>query len=288
RCAACVQNGGVSSVKSSHSALSRARASALLFAPTTQAALIDPIDTPVTTLSAIRRPCAANSSLNSSRAFKAPHSEAPSAPPPCRTTPTSTSLFDDADMTSRASELTHHVLPEPVDRPLAGERNERDLARLPRFKAHRGAGGDIEPHAARLLAIEFQRRIGLEEMIMRADLDRPIAGISDRQRHRLAASVDLDLVVLDEHFTGDHSAASATLSTLRERLVHRIGSCTVTSLVPSGNVASTWMSWIISAMPSITSPRVSTCAPASISSATVLPSRAPSTMKSVMSATASG
>ena len=35
-------------------------------------------------------------------------------------------------------------------------------------------------------------------------------------------------------------------------LHHRIGSCTVTSFVPSGNVASTWMSWIISAMPSIT------------------------------------
>jgi hypothetical protein len=33
---------------------------------------------------------------------------------------------------------------------------------------------------------------------------------------------------------------------------YRIGSCTVTSLVPSGNVASTCTSWIISAMPSIT------------------------------------
>jgi len=40
---------------------------------------------------------------------------------------------------------------------LAGERNERDLARLPGFKAHRGAGGDVEPHAMRLFAIEFQR-----------------------------------------------------------------------------------------------------------------------------------
>src|SRR5580704_11743663 len=37
---------------------------------------------------------------------------------------------------------------------------------------------------------------------------------------------------------------------------HLIGSCTVTSLVPSGNVASTWMSWIISAMPGITWARV--------------------------------
>ena len=33
---------------------------------------------------------------------------------------------------------------------------------------------------------------------------------------------------------------------------HLIGSCTVTSLVPSGNVASTCTSWIISGIPSIT------------------------------------
>src|SRR5262249_40722981 len=118
-------------------------------------------------------------------------------------------------MSWRASELTHHVLPEPVDRALAGERNERDLARLPRFKAHRGASGDIEPHPARLFAVEFQRRIGLEEMIMRADLDRPVAGIGDRQRGRLATGIELDLAVLDEHFTGDHGLPSSY------RLVHR-------------------------------------------------------------------
>src|SRR3989442_13119612 len=132
-------------------------------------------------------------------------------------------------MSSCASELSHPVLPESVDRALAGERNERDLARLPRFKAHRGAGSDIEPHAARLFAIEFQRRIGLEEMIMRADLDRPVAGIGDRQHYRLAASVELDLAVLDEHFTRDHAAVSVTLSLSGKggeggssyRLVHR-------------------------------------------------------------------
>jgi len=33
---------------------------------------------------------------------------------------------------------------------------------------------------------------------------------------------------------------------------YRMGSWTVTSFVPSGKVASTWTSWIISAMPSIT------------------------------------
>src|SRR5688572_1948362 len=47
------------------------------------------------------------------------------------------------------------------------------------------------------------------------------------------------------------------------RSPHRIGWWTVTSLVPSGKVASTWTSWIISAMPSITWARVITWAPAS-------------------------
>src|SRR5258708_33589039 len=104
------------------------------------------------------------------------------------------------------SELSHHVLAKPVDHALAGERDERDLARLSRFEAHRGAGGDIKPHAARLLAIEFQCRIGLEEMVVRADLNRPVPPIGDRQRHRLAAGIELDLALLDEHFTGDHAA----------------------------------------------------------------------------------
>src|SRR5229473_2638598 len=48
------------------------------------------------------------------------------------------------------------------------------------------------------------------------------------------------------------------------------------------------MSWIISAIPSMHCARVMTSAPACISSATVRPSRAPSTMKSEMIAMASG
>src|SRR5215475_6303389 len=253
-------------------------------------------------------------------------------------------------------ELAHHVLPESIDRTLAGECHQRDLARLPGLEAHRGAGRDVEPHAARLGAVKLQRRIGLEEMIVRAHLDRPVAGIRHRQGDGLAAGIELDLAVLDEGFARNHwlphvfrcaqaaplapplpacgerstcerSEASRVRARVHKlRLVatpphpdsiaplrcarnptsprtrgevaqvarhceiagHLIGSCTVTSLVPSGNVASTWMSWIISAMPSITCARVSTWAPACISSATLLPSRAPSRMKSVISATASG
>jgi hypothetical protein len=49
------------------------------------------------------------------------------------------------------------------------------VSRLPRFEPHRGAGRDVEPHAAGFFPVELQRRIGLEEMIVRADLNRAIA-----------------------------------------------------------------------------------------------------------------
>src|SRR3974390_895351 len=110
------------------------------------------------------------------------------------------------------SQLPHHLAAEAVDRALARERHELHLASLPGLEPHRRAGGDIEPHAARFFAVEFQRRIGLEEMVVRADLDRTIAGIGHRQRHGLAARIEVDLSVLDEAFAGDHSASSVLLS----------------------------------------------------------------------------
>ena len=57
--------------------------------------------------------------------------------------------------------------------------------------------------------------------------------------------------------------------------------------MPSGKVASTWTSRTISGTPSITSSRVRTVLPSAISSATVLPSRAPSSIASVIRAIAS-
>src|ERR1700693_986365 len=103
-------------------------------------------------------------------------------------------------------ELAHDFLTKTIDRALAGKRDQRDLARLPRLEAHRSAGRDVEAHAARLLAIELERRIGLEEMIVRADLDRPVAGVGDRQRHGLAPFIERDLARLDEKLAGDHVA----------------------------------------------------------------------------------
>src|SRR5204863_7091543 len=69
-----------------------------------------------------------------------------------------------------------------------------------------------------LLAVETQRRVGLGEMVVRADLDRPVSGIGNRQRDRLAALVDLDLTLRGDNLAGDHglllqTTASATPAT---------------------------------------------------------------------------
>src|SRR4051812_2330711 len=66
------------------------------------------------------------------------------------------------------SQLPHHVAAEAVDGLLAGHGDELDVAGLAGFEADRRAGGDVEAHAAGLLAVELQRRVGLEEMVVRA------------------------------------------------------------------------------------------------------------------------
>src|ERR1700722_11719773 len=91
--------------------------------------------------------------------------------------------------------------------PLAAIGHELDLAGLAGLEAHRGAGRDVEPHAARLVAREAQRMVGLEEMIVRADRDRPVARVGDLDRHALGARVELDLAGLDEQFAGNHARA---------------------------------------------------------------------------------
>jgi hypothetical protein len=53
-------------------------------------------------------------------------------------------------------------------------------ARLARLEAHRRAGGDVaRRQQPRRRAVEGQGRVGLEEVVVRADLDRPVAGVGD-------------------------------------------------------------------------------------------------------------
>ena len=83
------------------------------------------------------------------------------------------------------------------------------------------------PRAA--CAVEVQRVVDFEKVIVAADLDGPVAGVPHHELRGLPPDVGLDRRRFQECI----------------RLVswtYWMGSCTVTSFVPSGKVASTWTS----------------------------------------------
>src|SRR5216683_2099581 len=107
------------------------------------------------------------------------------------------------------SERASDLVVEAVHDSRAAVSDEAHLARLARLEAHRGAGGDVEAEAPRLVALEAERRVGLEEMVMRAHLDRPVASIGDLKLDGRTARVQFDLARLGDDFAGDHGACSS-------------------------------------------------------------------------------
>src|SRR3954469_12366180 len=105
-------------------------------------------------------------------------------------------------VTISLSELSVDPGVEADDTALSGIGDERDLAALPRLEADRRPGWDVEPEAARLLAVEGERGIGLVEVVMRADLDRAVASICDGQGNGRTAGIDLDFAGGDDKFSG--------------------------------------------------------------------------------------
>ena len=53
-------------------------------------------------------------------------------------------------------------------------------------------------------AVEVERRVGLGEMVVRADLDRPVAGVGDGEGEGFATLVQGDLAGGGEDFAGKH------------------------------------------------------------------------------------
>lgn len=128
---------------------------------------------------------------------------------------------------------------EAVDFSGSGERDEFDFFGVSWFEAYGGAGGDVEAEASGGLTVEFEGFVDFVEVEVTADLDGAVACIADGGGYGREADVGLQLLGggFRDDFSGDHW----------------IGLWMVTSLVPSGKVASAWTSWIISATPSITS-----------------------------------
>ena len=107
------------------------------------------------------------------------------------------------DEAGASIQIAHDGLAEAEHPAEARERHQADLARLARLEAHGRAGGNVEAAAARLGAVELQGRVGFSEMVVRADLDRPVAGVGDRQRDGGAAGVELDVAGDGDDFAGD-------------------------------------------------------------------------------------
>ena len=65
------------------------------------------------------------------------------------------------------------------DHPATDERDQIDVERDSGLEAHGGSGGHVEAMAACRLTVEGERRVGLGEVVVRSDLDRPVAGVLD-------------------------------------------------------------------------------------------------------------
>src|SRR4051812_45981030 len=87
---------------------------------------------------------------------------------------------------------------------LTADRDQFHLARVARLEPDGRAGSDVEPHAVSALAIESQPAVHFEKMTMRSDLHRPIASIGDLNAAGRAAGVQLDWIVQEKVFAGDH------------------------------------------------------------------------------------
>ena len=62
---------------------------------------------------------------------------------------------------------------------VAANFNEGDRFFFARLEAHGGSGGNVETHVEGWLAVELERAVDLEKAEMRADLNRPVAGVGD-------------------------------------------------------------------------------------------------------------
>src|SRR5690606_28069906 len=98
----------------------------------------------------------------------------------------------------------HHSSGESIHDAFSGQCHQLHGARLAGLEAHRSSGCDIESKAVSFLAIEGKRIIGFEEMVVRSDLDRPVARISHFDFHRGAPAVQFDLAGGYLHFAWDH------------------------------------------------------------------------------------
>src|SRR5207249_2618784 len=87
---------------------------------------------------------------------------------------------------------------------LSAESNQANRLDLAWLDTDGGAGGQIEAHAIGGSAIEDQRSVHLEKVEVRADLDRPIAGVVHFQRDGGPARIQLNRRIIEQIFARNH------------------------------------------------------------------------------------
>mmetsp|Transcript_9643 Transcript_9643/g.23802 ORF Transcript_9643/g.23802 Transcript_9643/m.23802 type:complete len:491 (-) Transcript_9643:545-2017(-) len=92
----------------------------------------------------------------------------------------------------------HDVVPAQ-HHAVAGDGNQRHGSRLPRLEAHRRTGGNVEPHSEAELAVEGQQRVGLDEVVVAANLDGAIPRVRHRDHHANAAGVKWHIATQGVH-----------------------------------------------------------------------------------------
>ena len=107
-----------------------------------------------------------------------------------------------ASACSRRAALGQRVQAE--DPAGAAELDERDALLVAGLEAHGRAGRHVEPHPERLGAVEAERAIDLEEVEVRADLDRTVARVRHRQLDGAAALIRDDVALAQQIFARNH------------------------------------------------------------------------------------
>ena len=82
---------------------------------------------------------------------------------------------------------------EPVDHPPPAVGDQLDFLGVAGLEPDGRAARQVEPHAVRLHPVEDERLVDLEEVVVRTDLHRPVAGVVDAERHDGAAGVELEV-----------------------------------------------------------------------------------------------
>src|SRR5690606_806353 len=207
-------------------------------------------------------------------------------------------------------ELTGVFRAQPGDAASTTDGHQVDFPFHARFERHLGACRYVEPVPPGGGTVEVQRGVHRGEVVVGADLHGAVGAVDDGDSDAFPPRVERDRFFGGDDFSRTHGSSLVTgagrcapamsrgtqwpavflgeAEHRRAARFHAMGSWTVTSLVPSGKVASTCTSRIMSGTPARTWSAVSTWRPLRISSATDRPSRAPSTTWSVIRATASG